>query len=81
MIIVLAQATARPEHRDALAEELAKASVTSRNDPGCLDYSFQSNVEDPNAFTSIERWETGRTSTRTWPLPTLPNSSARCRAR
>lgn len=57
MIIVLAQATARPEHRDALAEELVKASVTSRNDPGCLDYSFQSNVEDPNAFTSIERWE------------------------
>ncbi|MBA3410032.1 MAG: antibiotic biosynthesis monooxygenase [Geodermatophilaceae bacterium] len=57
MIIVLAQASARPEHRDALAEALTRASVTSRNDPGCLAYSFHSDVEDANAFTSIERWE------------------------
>ncbi len=57
MVIVLAQATARPEHRDALAEALVNASVTSRNDPGCLAYSFQSDLEDPNSFTSIERWE------------------------
>lgn len=58
MIIVIAEATARPEHRDALAAELAKCCVASRNDPGCLAYSFQSNVEDANAFSSIERWET-----------------------
>lgn len=57
MILVLAQAHARPEHRDALAEQLVKASVISRDDPGCLAYSFQSDVEDPNSFTSIERWE------------------------
>ncbi len=57
MIIVLAHATARPEHRAALAEALAKASVTSRDDPGCLAYSFQADVEDANAFTSIEHWE------------------------
>ncbi|MDQ3715856.1 MAG: antibiotic biosynthesis monooxygenase [Actinomycetota bacterium] len=57
MVIVLAQATARPEHRDALAEALVKASVTSRNDPGCLAYSFQADLEDANAFTSIEHWE------------------------
>lgn len=57
MIIVLAQATARPEHRAALAEALVKASVTSRSDPGCLAYSFQADVEDANAFTSIEQWE------------------------
>ncbi len=57
MVIVLAQATARPEHRDALAEALVTASVTSRNDPGCLAYSFQADLEDANAFTSIEHWE------------------------
>ncbi len=57
MVIVLAQATARPEHRDALAEALVNASVISRNDPGCLAYSFSSDLEDPNSFTSIERWE------------------------
>jgi len=57
MIIVLAEANARPEHRDELAQALAKASVVSRDDPGCLAYSFQSNVEDSNSFTSIERWE------------------------
>lgn len=57
MVIVLAQATARPEHRDALAEALVAASVTSRKDPGCLAYSFQSDLEDANAFTSIEQWE------------------------
>jgi len=57
MIIVLAEATARPEHRAELAEALVRASVISRDDPGCLAYSFQSNLEDPNSFTSIERWE------------------------
>lgn len=57
MIIVLAEATARPENRDELAQALAKASVISREDPGCLAYSFQSNLEDQNSFTSIERWE------------------------
>lgn len=57
MIIVLAEANARPEHRDELADALAKASVVSRDDHGCLAYSFQSNVEDSNSFTSIERWE------------------------
>lgn len=57
MIIVLAQAHARPEHRDALAEQLATASVISRDDPGCVAYSFQCDIEDPNSFTSIERWE------------------------
>lgn len=57
MIIVLAEANARPEHRDELAQALARACVVSRDDPGCLAYSFQSNVEDSNSFTSIERWE------------------------
>ncbi len=73
MIIVLAQATARPEHRATLADALAKASVTSREDPGCLAYSFQADVEDGNAFTSIERWNLGRISTPIWPRRTLPN--------
>lgn len=58
MILVLAQASARPEHRDELAAQLTKACVTSRNDPGCLAYSFHSDVENANAFTSIEHWET-----------------------
>ncbi len=57
MILVLAQASALPEHRDDLAEQLTKASVISRNDPGCLAYSFQSDLEDANSFTSIEHWE------------------------
>lgn len=38
-------------------KQLAAASVASRNDPGCLAYSFHSNVENPNTFSSIERWE------------------------
>lgn len=57
MLIVLAQAQARPERREDLAAALAQAAVTSRSEPGCLAYTFQSNVEDPNAFTSIEQWE------------------------
>ncbi len=57
MILVLAHASGLPEHRDELAEQLTKAAVASRNDPGCLAYSFQSDLEDANSFTSIEHWD------------------------
>lgn len=58
MVIVLAQATARPEHRAELAQAFVDASILSRKDPGALAYSFQSDLEDANSFTAIEQWET-----------------------
>lgn len=57
MVIVIAVATALPEHRAALAQQLAATAIVSRTDPGCLTYSFYADVGNPDSFASIEQWE------------------------
>ena len=57
MIVVIAEATVKPESADEVAGMLARTAATSRQDPGCLSYSFLRDVEDANRFCSIETWE------------------------
>lgn len=57
MILVTASAQCRPDAHDEMAAALAAAALTSRTDPGCLEYRFFEDVEDPTSFLSVERWD------------------------
>lgn len=57
MIVVIAEATTKPESADEVAGLLATTARTSRGDAGCLSYSFLRDVEDGTRFSSIETWE------------------------
>ncbi len=35
---------------------LGELAATSRNDPGCVAYSFNVDIEDMNTFRSVEMW-------------------------
>lgn len=57
MIITIATLISKPEKQEDLAGMLAQLAAVSRNDPGCLSYSFHVDIEDPTTFRSIEMWE------------------------
>ena len=57
MLVVIAVLNGKPERRADIAAALAKAAAASRNDAGCLSYSFTQDVEDPDRFLSVETWE------------------------
>ena len=57
MIITIATLTSKPEEQEDLAGMLAQLAAASRNDPGCISYSFHVDIEDPTTFRSIEMWE------------------------
>jgi quinol monooxygenase YgiN len=48
--------TFRPEDRDEVLEGLRAVSVRSRQDPGCVDYWWAEDVEEPNRFRFFECW-------------------------
>ncbi len=57
MIITIATLISKPEKQEDLASMLAQLAAASRNDPGCISYSFHVDIEDPTTFRSIEMWE------------------------
>ncbi|MGI8769140.1 MAG: putative quinol monooxygenase [Propionibacteriaceae bacterium] len=58
MVVVTARIVAKPESRAALAEAIAGLTAVSRQDKGCTSYIWYVDLEDPNAFSTIETWET-----------------------
>ena len=57
MIIVLAEATTRPDRIAALSDQLASACAASRQDSGCISYDFYGDLTDPTKVVAVERWE------------------------
>ena len=56
MLIVLGSATAAPGHRDKLVAAARTIADATREDRGCLAYSFAADLEDPDRILSIEIW-------------------------
>ena len=46
------------EQREATLAALREVSIRSRLDPGCVDYWWAEDVEQPNRFRFFECWET-----------------------
>lgn len=57
MIVIIGRARVHAEQRDAAFAAAAEMSAASTAEPGCLEYSFWTANDDPNAVLLVERWE------------------------
>ena len=57
MLVIIAKAECRPDKRAEMIDVLTATSVASRNEPGCRSHRFLADIENENAFASIEEWE------------------------
>ena len=56
MLIVIGSATAAPGRRDELVAAARAVAAATRNDRGCLAYSFAADVEDADRILGVEVW-------------------------
>ena len=57
VILVVADFTVAPEHREQVLAAVAKMLETTRVEPGCARYDFCENAFAPNRFTFVEEWD------------------------
>lgn len=57
MLVVIASLPGKSDKRAECVAALSKAAAASRNDPGCISYSFTVDLENPDRYVSVERWE------------------------
>ena len=57
MIVISGQLTVRPDRRDRAVEAVTALVTATREEAGCADYRFSSDLHDPNIFYFFERWE------------------------
>ena len=53
---IIGMVVAKPEKREELRAILAAQVVPTRAEPGCMNYDFHVDAEDPNAFMFYENW-------------------------
>ncbi len=57
MLVVIASLPGKSDKREECKAALAKAAQASRNDAGCIAYSFTVDLENPDRYVSVELWE------------------------
>jgi quinol monooxygenase YgiN len=57
VIIVAGHMTIDPAQRDAALAAIAAGVSATRQEVGNLDYRFSPDLDDPNRFNILERWE------------------------
>lgn len=56
MIIVIGHAKPIAGHREELIAACRMISEKTRQDAGCVSYSFHIGIDDPDSITNIEIW-------------------------
>jgi quinol monooxygenase YgiN len=57
MMVVTLRMKVRPCNRDGLLEVIRRMLEPTRVEQGCLGFHFYQDVEERNAFTFLEEWE------------------------
>ena len=57
MIIVAVTAPIKPEFREEMIQATITVQDATRKEPGCITYTFHTQVADPNIFFVFEVWE------------------------
>lgn len=57
MLVVIASLPGKSDKREECKAALVKAAQASRNDAGCISYSFAVDLENPDRYVSVELWE------------------------
>lgn len=55
-LTLIAKLTAKPEHADLLGEGLFGLLKQTRKEPGCIDYHFHRDNDDPAVWILYENW-------------------------
>jgi len=55
--LVIARMHVKPEHREDFLGIAREVTTRARSDKGCQDFRFFEDVERPNQFIFVERWE------------------------
>jgi quinol monooxygenase YgiN len=53
---IIGMVVAKGGRREELREILAAQVATTRAEPGCVNYDFHADAEDPNVFMFYENW-------------------------
>lgn len=53
---IVAIFNAKPDRCDDLVQMLAALAPPSRAEPGCIEYGFHRDADDPNRVLAIETW-------------------------
>lgn len=56
-VYVTASFRAKADKVDALKDLLAALAPPSRAEPGCIEYSFYQDTDDPTKIVAIETWK------------------------
>ncbi len=57
MLVVIATLPGKPEKREEITAALTKAAAASREEEGCLSYSFHVDLENVDSYVSVETWK------------------------
>jgi len=57
MIIMAVSVPIKPEYRDEMIQAAITVQNATRPEPGCITYTFHTEVADPNIFFVYEVWE------------------------
>ena len=57
MLIVAGTIHIDPAHSEAAVAAATKAQTATRNEEGCISYTFSADFSDPGVFYVFEEWE------------------------
>ncbi len=57
MMVLILRMKVRPGNRDELLQVIRRMLEPTRVEQGCLGFRFYQDIEDGNAYTFIEEWE------------------------
>jgi quinol monooxygenase YgiN len=77
MVIVIARAACAADKRDELVELARWMQTESRQEPGCINYSFYASLEDPTDFVAVEEWESAEALKRHFEAPSVAGFGAK----
>jgi quinol monooxygenase YgiN len=69
MIVIAGTVSVRPERRDDAVRLALRMAAATRAEPGCVEYRFFADLEDPNRFFLFEHWESDEALARHFQTP------------
>ena len=57
MLIIVGSLSFSPEDREDVVASLSEITEISHKDPGCVEYWWAEDVDEPNTFRFFECWE------------------------
>src|SRR3954447_8687835 len=56
LVIVIARVRPKPETREQFIAVLKEIQAASREDDGCVNYGYYTEIEDPDSLIAVEEW-------------------------